>query len=339
MRRHDYAALDGLRGLAAFAVLLFHSCGTIEVGVGPPMTFLAVDFFFCLSGFVLAHAYGERLATGALSHAAFLKLRVQRLHPIIVLGVLLGLAAELAIGRISPGEAWANVPATVLLIPLGFAFRQAAYPLDNPLWSLAFEFSGGVLLGLLARAHTAVWIALAALGACGIAMLIAMGAGFDGLGFSSPKMFIGGFARLLLPFASGVALYRLQAARPATISAAWSFAGLGLLLFVYDFEGMVGTLVAVAILIPGIVALGANARPGRFDGVMRSAGRLSYPLYALHLPIVDTIATFTAGSAPGSASRWMLLGLALGLSVIVAVLAERWWERPGRAWLARRLPA
>jgi peptidoglycan/LPS O-acetylase OafA/YrhL len=301
------------------------------------MSFLAVDFFFCLSGFALSHAYGERLAGRALSHGAFLRLRVQRLYPMIVLGTLIGTAIHLAIADFPRAQVLITAPATLLLLPLGILFHRDAYPVDNPLWSLFFEFAGGIALGLLAGARTWAWVALAALGALGIAALLAMGADFDALGFTSAKMFIGGFARLLLPFAAGIALHRGLGGCRRTIGPIWAFAALGLLLFVYDSGSLPGILFAVAVCVPAIVALGALARPGAGDGAFRLAGRLSYPVYVLHLPLIDA-AGWAAGASPAASPlRLSLLAAAIALTLALSAIAERLWERPARAWLGRAL--
>ena len=62
MRGHQFATLDYLRGVAAFAVCILHFRGELGANLLPHAC-LAVDFFFVLSGFVLAHAYEQRLLT------------------------------------------------------------------------------------------------------------------------------------------------------------------------------------------------------------------------------------------------------------------------------------
>ena len=87
-----FEILDGLRGLAAIAVVIFHFMEWVYSDFSQNFIahgFLAVDFFFCLSGFVIGYAYDERI--GKISVIAFLKLRLIRLHPLVIIGSVLGL--------------------------------------------------------------------------------------------------------------------------------------------------------------------------------------------------------------------------------------------------------
>ena len=94
--KQHFTALDGLRGVAALVVVIFHfmemvigNYSKLFIGHG----WLAVDFFFCLSGFVIGYAYDDRI--GAMGIWAFLKIRLIRLHPLVVFGSVLGLATLL----------------------------------------------------------------------------------------------------------------------------------------------------------------------------------------------------------------------------------------------------
>jgi peptidoglycan/LPS O-acetylase OafA/YrhL len=80
--RHQFVLLDGLRGVAALAVVVTHA---LYFFPPTPMAYLAVDFFFMLSGFVLAHAYGERLRQG-MTAGRFMAIRLIRLYPLYALG-------------------------------------------------------------------------------------------------------------------------------------------------------------------------------------------------------------------------------------------------------------
>jgi peptidoglycan/LPS O-acetylase OafA/YrhL len=84
---HQFATLDGLRGVAAIAVTSLHF--RFELGKFLlPHSYLAVDFFFVLSGFVLAYAYEDRLSEG-MKPIQFLRLRVIRLYPLYLIGTLI----------------------------------------------------------------------------------------------------------------------------------------------------------------------------------------------------------------------------------------------------------
>src|SRR5437763_7921827 len=89
-KRH-YKTLDGLRGVAAVTVVIFHIFETFSGGDHTRQIinhgYLAVDFFFVLSGFVIGYAYDDRW--GKMSLGGFFKRRLIRLHPMIIIGMLI----------------------------------------------------------------------------------------------------------------------------------------------------------------------------------------------------------------------------------------------------------
>ena len=85
-----FTGLDGLRGLAALAVFGAHVPDPLLRDALPGCD-LAVDLFFALSGFVLAHAYFERLRKG-MGVGTFFKRRVIRLYPLYALGTIISLS-------------------------------------------------------------------------------------------------------------------------------------------------------------------------------------------------------------------------------------------------------
>ncbi|WP_066721730.1 acyltransferase family protein [Sphingomonas pituitosa] len=90
-----FDVLDGLRGTAALLVVAFHIQGITVLFEASrlllPHAYLAVDFFFALSGFVVGYAYDDRW--GRMTVREFLARRLVRLHPLVVLGTVLGLAS------------------------------------------------------------------------------------------------------------------------------------------------------------------------------------------------------------------------------------------------------
>ncbi|HEX7694251.1 MAG TPA: acyltransferase family protein, partial [Sphingomonas sp.] len=93
MEKRRFVVLDGMRGLAALSVVALHTAQYFPSQTGPARAYLAVDFFFMLSGFVMAHAYGDKLRAG-LTIKGFAEIRLARLYPMIFLGVTLGLLAR-----------------------------------------------------------------------------------------------------------------------------------------------------------------------------------------------------------------------------------------------------
>ena len=123
---------------------------------------LAVDFFFALSGFVIAYSYGARLADNALSFGQFVKLRLIRLYPLLFFGTLLGFAV-FATRLYANKEGFLLVPGLASLLfglfvlPSPFLERyhvpglETGWPLNPPCWSLFFEITANVVYGAIAR--------------------------------------------------------------------------------------------------------------------------------------------------------------------------------------------
>src|SRR3982750_333356 len=89
--KQHFQVLDGLRGIAALSVVMFHFMEWVYTDYTRNFIahgFLAVDFFFCLSGFVIGYAYDNRI--GKMGVKEFFKSRLIRLHPLVVLGAVLG---------------------------------------------------------------------------------------------------------------------------------------------------------------------------------------------------------------------------------------------------------
>lgn len=107
--RRTFHTLDGLRGVAAGTVLIYHF-PSLWSPASAPSAYLAVDLFFLMSGFVIEHAYGQRLATG-LGVRRFLLLRLIRLYPLYLVGT--GITA-LAIA----GAMLAHQPAVQWTVPM-----------------------------------------------------------------------------------------------------------------------------------------------------------------------------------------------------------------------------
>ncbi len=211
-----FKALDGLRGIAALAVVTFHF---MEMAIGDyshlfiGQGFLAVDFFFCLSGFVIGYAYDSRMKrTGTWE---FLKARLIRLHPLVLLGAVLGLIALLfdpfrqgALGY-SSGRITLMFLASILLIPFP-AMRERSFnlfSLNAPAWSLFWEYVANLFYAyLLFRLHR---IALLVATMCAAMLLCFVGyhAGILSGGWSGPTFWYGG-ARMAYSFLAGLLVYR-----------------------------------------------------------------------------------------------------------------------------------
>ncbi|MGE0829924.1 MAG: acyltransferase family protein, partial [Hyphomonadaceae bacterium] len=152
MEKERFLALDGLRGIAAVAVLLRHF-GSAAGPVRLPESYLAVDLFFLLSGFVLAHAYEQRLRAG-MSFWDFLKARFIRLYPLYFLGTAIGAAGAFWLasrnwGHAEFGEMLGSLSFNLAFLPSAF-HEHNPFPYNGPAWSLFYEMLASVIFALAA---------------------------------------------------------------------------------------------------------------------------------------------------------------------------------------------
>ncbi len=344
MARRAFDGLDDLRGVAALSVGMLHVDGLILHAGFDCLTFLAVDFFFCLSGFVLSHAYGARLAEGTLRPGAFFVLRVCRLYPMILAGAVLAIAIGLIMRSGPAHETLTMGLGTLLLVPAGFAFADIAFPLNNVFWSLLFELVAGVIFAALAGSRDRVWAMIAAASAVILLIVAAKGVNPGLLGFGNPVLFVFGVPRVLLPFALGVLVERRFAASEPSRTVPPLLPALLLVLVLFCIPGnrRFAALATTVFAMPLIVWLGAHAAQqsaGRLSALTRRLGAVSYPFYALHLPpvlLAGAVATRTDLDITG---RWAISAAALIAAWLLSSWMERHWDRPARAMLARSFAA
>lgn len=323
-------ALDGLRGVAALAVLALH-LPPLDRFV--PHAYLAVDLFFMMSGFVIAHAYERRLLDG-WSVTAFVRTRVIRLWPLYLLGTAIG--AAVFAGVASGPDGWAAlgllVAAAVLMIPLPLGADVQIFNLNRPAWSLFFEMIANLLYAIFARKLTdRVLTMLIALGAIAIGVTF-LPADSGSLGHHGDSL-AEGAARILFAFPVGVLLHRFW--RRGRLTFRWP-AGVAFGLFVMvmllpDLDGWNGLMDAVTVLalLPLITVAAITARLSpRMSRVAGLMALMSYPLYILHGPILMGF-----GQALGETPLASLLGGTA--SLFAAFVAARWFDGPARQLLAR----
>ena len=339
--------LDGLRGVAAIAVVLFHF---LEIAIPTPEqndlahAYLAVDFFFCLSGFVIAGAYDTRLSKIGL--VAFFQRRLIRLHPLVVVGSLLGWLAF----RFDP---FSNLYATYagqspwllltscLLIPYPIVPERFLnlFHLNPPTWSLFWEYVANLAYGLvLVRLRPVALGALTVL-AAGAVCYEAGTAGFLGGGWSRDTAAAGAI-RVGYSFLIGMVVYRSH----WRLRAGLGFVSLSLLLaaaFLLPFAKEINWLtdsVVVLFYFPLLVALGASAQPApHLAKLCQHLGNISYPLYMVHYPFMWIFLSYTEKYHPSGGTLAQLIPLALlGLGLLAwAVLT--WVDAPIRRYLTRTL--
>lgn len=349
MRNDRYFFLDGLRGLAAVLVALYH----FTQHTADPMmrnAYFAVDLFFVLSGFVIAKSYLERVRNGmAFTH--FLKLRLARLYPMYAGSLILGLGALLlahATGQTSYSlvqiaSAFVTNAAYLPTFTPGVtriaegAVRNASFPLNNPAWTLFFELAvnllffhlwrlrlyGPVLLGFVTATAGLVFVSV-----------VIDGGGGDGWSFTDGHLLKGAY-RTLYGFSAGVAIAALPAPRigrflQIVLGALILSAFVGICMLDGEWPGFL-----LAILIaPFMVYLGSGIRLEASGArIAEWLGGLSYPLYCIHYPIL----TLASASGMIAMSGTVVPLLWLGFSVTLSAAAARYFDLPLRQALRRRL--
>ena len=350
--KQSFVALDGLRGVAALSVVMLHWFGSSRSLFAH--SYLAVDFFFMLSGFVLAYAYEDRLAAG-LSFRAFAIKRLVRLYPLVLAGTLTGLAASLAVAHLrprAPVEAQVMMAAvaralvflpTLKASPVGYG----VFPLDHPTWSLFFELAVNLAFALhltlsRRRLSLAALLLIAALSGGFLLRAAALHRGVE-VGFK-PEHFLGGLPRTIFPFVIGVALYRLHRPGERKVESGWAVLALALALtalFLTPTRGPWAALMdlgCITLVFPALIMAGARMAPvGLAQRLCRWSGDLSYPVYILHAPILLGVGLLAAAH-PSVADLRRLAGVAALATIAAAWTALKFYDEPVRRRLNRLAP-
>ncbi len=348
-RVHHFAVLDGMRGIAAIAVAYFHSAALF----GLPSTAhieLSVDFFFCLSGFVVAHAYDQRLRDGMPVHK-LLQRRLIRLHPLVVAGVLLGLVVT-AIGCATNNGVFIGQPYTandlligsglcLFLLPAGMILSKMFYFIDSPLWSLFFEYIANLAYALTRGRKGSLAASLLVLGSlfCVLLYVAVPAHGVVRFGLGNVALFLAGLARLAFPFFAGMLISRftLYLRVPRITELALMAVFLVFLAWPFFEHTWQYDMFGVAVLVPIFICLGARATTT--DGWLPTwqyLGRISYPLYVLHMPVLKAVSQISTVALRNAVPAPVELLIALGLSWGLAEVALCYYDGPVRAWLAKR---
>ena len=368
-----YELLDGLRGVAALLVLWYHifegfafAEATNGAGNGLITTLnhghIAVDFFFILSGFVISYAYDDRW--GKMSIGGFFKRRLIRLHPMLVMGAVIGVIAFLIEGckqwnGTTTPTSWVMIATllTMLMIPaLPGAPHEVRgngemFPLNGPTWSLWFEYIGNILYALfIHRLPTKALAALAVvLGIAHAWFFVGNISGYDmvGVGWTIDSVnFWGGLVRMLFPFTVGMLLARTF--RPSKIKGAfWICTLLLVAAFSVPYIASTGTasinslyeFVCIALLFPAIVWMGAcgSCSDNVTGRINKFLGDISYPLYIVHYPIMYIFykwlikeKLYTLGET------WGVAVMVIIVSILLAYACLKLYDEPVRRYLAKR---
>lgn len=285
-RRERLPGLDALRAIAAMSVVLMHMTSIYQSPrvFGP--AYLAVDFFFLLSGFVMARTYEARMRSGSIAAAGFLGARYLRLWPTMVIGAVLSFPFFWRDSE-TLGFVARVAPLNFFLWP-SFAAIET-FPLNVPAWSIFFELVANFIHGLVL--HRLGNRALAVLVAIFLALLVASAWHFGHLDIGSRQAnFFGGLIRVGFSYGLGILLWRLHGDRPPIrIPALLTLVAMPALFIGIAASGREGWLfdvAFVALACPLLLWGGLAIRQGRLDALAFAAGALSFPLYAVHFPVL-----------------------------------------------------
>lgn len=348
MKSPRFVVLDGMRGVAALIVFLLHICDQYHIAA-IPSAHLAVDFFFILSGFVVANAYEEKLYSKRMTLLHFLQIRLIRLYPMVVVGTLLG--AFVFLIRVLVAHSFGItqlVNATVsalLLLPTRalFAFYPGViYPVNPPEWSLFFEFSVNIAYALLIRFLSnkllfVVWV----ISGLWLLTIARTHSGLGDVGHAD-QTFLLGFIRVVFSFFCGVAIFRAFRCRILTIKGGGEIFLICLLVCVlcmpFFGHSWLYEFFLVGLFFPAVVWCGAMVHelsPAR-NACLLFLGELSYPLYITHQPVIRIVAN--AGELLHLHFPTIIaILMCVFTGVAVAYLLAFFWDKPVRSFLLKTL--
>ncbi|MDQ0639487.1 peptidoglycan/LPS O-acetylase OafA/YrhL [Pedobacter sp. W3I1] len=347
--KQHFEILDGLRGLAAIVVVIYHF---MEIAITDynknflSHGFLAVDFFFCLSGFVIAYAYDTRAENIGLTQ--FFKLRLIRLHPLVIIGSILGLLTFLFDPYSDFYAVYGFGKTLLLFLASAFLIPYPVMPerytnlfcLNAPAWSLFWEYIANIfyilVLYRLNKKILPLLVLLGAIGICYVALKVPNGNLSGGWGGQN---FWDGGVRVLYSFSAGMLVYRFN----WIIKNKLGFLGVSLLLlmaflFPYaDAYNWITEPIIVLFYFPLLVALGAGVVISEpLKKLCKLSGEISYPLYMTHYPFVWVFLTYVAVVKPAMSTLWIVIPVSVTLLVLLAYLIMKFVDIPLRKYLKNK---
>lgn len=354
--------LDGLRGLAAMIVVAFH---IFEPNASSSLDqiinhgYLAVDFFFILSGFVIGYAYDDRW--NKLTIGGFFKRRLERLQPMVILGMVIG--ALLFYYSDSPTwplihtiPLWAVVLTmiigfTLLPIPPAFDIRgwQEMHPLNGPGWSLFYEYIANILYALgirkLSKLALSLLVGLFGLYLIYYAVNSPNGDLIGGWTLNYEQLHIG-FTRLMFPFFGGLLLSRVVKIGKTKHSMLISSVMLIIVLFMPRIggeqhrwlNGLYESL-SIVLIFPIIIYIGASGQLlGKTTGkICKFFGDISYPIYITHFPLIYVYSAWVSKNPNADLTLKIGYGLITFISAcLIGYVSLKYYDEPVRRWLKNR---
>ena len=362
-----YALLDGLRGVAALLVVWYHIFEGFQFAGNKPVIdfinhgYLAVDFFFILSGFVVGYAYDNRWGK-TLTLGGFFRRRLIRLQPMVIMGAVIGAASFLISGM----ERWDGTHATLWLTFLAFVCgclmlpalpgmprevrgNGEMFPLNGPCWSLFFEYVGNIVYALFIRRLSTRLLAVLSFALCCALTWFAVtdqsGYGSIGVGWTVDRTnILGGMLRMLCPFTMGVLMSRLFKPLRQARGAFWTSAALLLIIFHVPYIHSDGALslngifeaACIIAVFPLVVWYAASGKTTDIAStrICRFLGDISYPLYIVHYPLMYAFYMWLIKTRQYTLHEtWPAALAAVTASIILAWLCLKLYDMPVRKWL------
>ncbi|EGD57209.1 acyltransferase 3 [Novosphingobium nitrogenifigens DSM 19370] len=342
--KNHIVALDGYRGIAALFVAAMHS---LESFTDRPMlanAFMAVDFFFMLSGLVIALSYQDKLVSGAIGWRRFAALRLVRLYPMMAVGAVLGIAWRLYEGRIGHGALLGGAVFALLLLPLprigAGSSGGNSYPINGPAWSLTHELLVNMLFCATARYFR---------GRTLLVIVLVMAAIDIGYGFwaGSYKASVGwtdqpqAFVKTLAPFSIGVLIW-LKLGKRKVHSNILPMMGAVLLsvAMTLPYDRLDYQTLCIFGIFPAVIVLGLCRIDWPWlERTFAWLGEISFPLYAINQPITFFFAAMLHKLSLTALPLALAVSANLALGIALTMLLSRRFDIPVRAMLRRRMAA
>lgn len=347
MQKQRLPFMDCIRGLAAICVLTRHTHLLPFVFF---RSYLAVDLFFMLSGFVIADAYSEKMEHGTISTIDFIRIRLVRLYPVFFISAVLSGMEFAAIvlhntgGNLTLRLVAVSTALTLIFVPFRLGESVSLFPMNGAYWSLFFELAVNFLYAILKPVlSTGVLLFFVVAAAC-VITFSGLAKGDMNVGFAWGVLsVVAGLARAIFGIFVGLLLHRYRRViRRYAIGRGSPWLAITVIMGAlmspsFGSRDALFDFCCIFILFPVCVLWSAH-RSGEVNAVSRVMlflGSASYPLYVLHAPCGYFIAWAFKRFLP---AHGLLIGVVF---VVVMVLAcaifERRVDAPFRAWLSRRL--
>ncbi len=347
--KKHFEFLDAMRGVAAIAVVLFHFMEIAQPDYRNsfiPHSYLAVDFFFCLSGFVIAYAYDQKLVKIGLKQ--FFLLRLLRLHPLVIIGTLIGLLAFIydpfsnLAGSFSVLQKIGMFISGITLIPYPAIPERYfnLFHLNPPTWSLFWEYIANIAYALvLVRIPKKFLWGIVLLGAAALSAE-SFRSGYLAVGFGGDN-FWGGGIRLWFSFSMGLLIFRSNWTIPNRLP---FFIVLALLasVFFIPFSELYGKYIDPLIVIfyfPLLLMLGVGGASigGWIKKSCQFLGEISYPLYIIHYPFIWIFMSYVERYHPSIAQMSDIIVVGMLLLIFLSYFVFKYLDEPIRKYLGGKL--